>query len=139
MLAPSKVKHRKWQRGDKIRGKASRKNKINFGEYGLKSISAGWLSSRQIEAARRVLTRYTQKGGRVWIRIFPDKPITIKGSETPMGKGKGSVDHYVAVIRPGTVLFEISGVKFEAAKESMLKAGHKLSIKAKFISKDQTK
>lgn len=135
MLAPRKVKHRKWHRGDQIRGQATRKNKISFGEAGLKSLAAGWLSAKQIEAARRVLTRYIQKGGKVWIRIFPDKPITKKGAETPMGKGKGSVDHYVAEIKPGTVLFEISGIKSEAAKEALIKAGHKLSVKTKFISK----
>ena len=135
MLAPRKVKHRKWQRGDQIRGKATRKNKVNFGEYGLKGMTAGWLSASQIEAARRVLTRYVQKGGRVWVRIFPDKPITIKGSETPMGKGKGSVDHYVAEVKAGTILFEISGIKFDLAKEALIKAGHKLPIKTKFIIK----
>ncbi len=135
MLAPRKVKHRKWHRGDQIRGQATRKNKISFGEYGLKCLNAGWLSAKQIEAARRVLTRYVQKGGKVWVRIFPDKPITIKGSETPMGKGKGSVDHYVAEVKPGTVLFEISGLKQEIAKESLIKAGHKLSLKTKFIIK----
>lgn len=135
MLAPKKVKHRKWFRGDKIKGKASRKNKINFGEYGLKSLSAGWLSARQIEAARRVITRYVHKGGKLWIRVFPDKPITIKGSETPMGKGKGNVEYYVAEIRPGTILFEISGIKHELAKEVLEKSGHKLPLKTKFIIK----
>lgn len=135
MLAPRKVKHRKWHRGDQIKGKASRKNQINFGEFGLKSLSAGWLSAKQIEAARRVITRYIQKGGKMWIRIFPDKPITIKGTETPMGKGKGSVDHYVAEIKPGTVLFELSGIKTDLAKEAMIKAGHKLTVKTKFIVK----
>jgi len=135
MLAPRKVKHRKWQRGDQIRGQATRKSRISFGEYGLKCLKAGWLSAKQIEAARRVLTRYVQKGGKVWIRIFPDKPITIKGSETPMGKGKGSVDHYVAEVKPGTVLFEISGLKQEVAKEALIKASHKISLKTKFIIK----
>src|SRR3989338_3285428 len=107
MLAPKKTKHRKSQRTDQIRGKAARLNTISFGSFGLKAITAGWISSRQIESARRAMTRYTQRGGKIWIRIFPDKSITAKGSEMPMGKGKGAVDHYVAVVRPGTVLFEI--------------------------------
>jgi large subunit ribosomal protein L16 len=136
MLAPKKVKHRKWQRGDQIKGFATRKNKINFGEFGLKTLDAGWISSRQIEAARRVLTRYIQKGGKVWIRIFPDKPITLKGAETPMGKGKGAVDHYIAEVKPGTVMFEISGIKQEVAKEAMVKSGHKLPVHTKFITKE---
>jgi len=135
MLAPKKVKHRKWFRGDKIRGKAVRSNKVDFGEYGLKSLSAGWLSSRQIEAARRVITRYVQKGGKLWIRVFPDKPITVKGSETPMGKGKGNVEYYVAVVKPGSMIFEISGVKFESAKEALEKSSYKLPIKTKFVAK----
>lgn len=135
MLAPKKVKHRKWHRGDQIKGKATRKNQLNFGEFGIKSLKAAWLSAKQIEAARRVITRYIQKGGKMWIRIFPDKPITKKGAETPMGKGKGSVDHYVAEIKPGTVLFELSGIKPELAQEALVKAGHKLSVKTKVISK----
>src|SRR3989339_45769 len=132
MLAPKKIKHRKWQRTDKIRGQATRKIAISFGSYGLKALTSSWVTARQIEAARRVMTRYTQRGGKIWIRIFPDKPMTIKGSETPMGKGKGAVDHYVAVVKAGTVLFEMDGVSPEVGKESMLRASHKLPIKCKF-------
>ncbi|MCX6785291.1 MAG: 50S ribosomal protein L16 [Candidatus Komeilibacteria bacterium] len=136
MLAPKKVKHRKWHRTDQIRGKAARKNTLNFGSYGLKAITAGWISSRQIEATRRVLTRYTQHGGKVWIRIFPDKPMTIKGAETPMGKGKGAVDHYVAVVHAGTILFEMDGVTREEAAEAVKLSSYKLPVKCKFISKE---
>ena len=133
MLAPKKTKHRKSHRTDQIRGKAGRLNTISFGSFGLKAMSAGWISSRQIESARRVMTRYTQRGGKIWIRIFPDKSITAKGSEMPMGKGKGAVDHYVAVVRPGTVLFEIDGVSREMSSEAMNRAAHKLPVKCKFI------
>ena len=108
MLAPKKVKHRKWQRTDKIRGSASQKIEVSFGSFGLKALTSSWITARQIESARRVMTRYTQRGGKIWIRIFPDKPMTIKGSETPMGKGKGAVDHYVATVKKGTVMFEMS-------------------------------
>ncbi|HLC64438.1 MAG TPA: 50S ribosomal protein L16 [Patescibacteria group bacterium] len=135
MLAPKKIKHRKWQRTDKIRGQAARMNTISFGAYGLKALTAGWVSSRQIEAARRVITRYTQRGGKIWIRIFPHKPMTAKGSEMPMGKGKGAVDHYVAVVKPGTVLFEMAGVSKEMSEEAMNRASHKLSVKCKFVVK----
>lgn len=135
MLAPKKIKHRKWQRTDQIRGKATRMNHLSFGQFGLKAVTAGWVSSRQIEAARRVMTRYVAKGGKIWIRIFPDKPITIKGSETPMGKGKGAVDHYVATVKAGTVLFEISGISRESAKEAMEMSAYKLPVRSKFIAK----
>jgi len=135
MLAPKKVKHRKWHRTDQIRGKAIRKSTISFGSFGLKSQTAGWVSSRQIEAARRVMTRYTQRGGKIWIRIFPDKPMTTKGSEMPMGKGKGAVDHYVAVVKAGTVMFEMAGVTETAAQEAMTRAAYKLPLKCKFISR----
>lgn len=135
MLAPKKVKHRKWQRTDKIRGKASQKLEVSFGSYGLKAITAGWVSSRQIEAARRTMTRYIQRGGKIWIRIFPDMPITHKGSEVPMGKGKGTVDHYVAVVKPGTMVFEMDGIAESLAREAMVLASHKLPIKCKFIIK----
>ncbi len=135
MLAPKKIKHRKWQRGDQIKGKATRATLVSFGQYGLKSMNPGWITSRQIEAARRVITGFTQRGGKVWIRIFPDKPITAKGNEMPMGKGKGAVDHYVAVVRPGTVMFEISGVEEKMAREALILAGHKLPVKVRFISK----
>lgn len=132
---PKKVKHRKVQRGGKIRGNAHRGNAISFGSFALKAQEAGLVSARQIESARRAMTRYIQRGGKIWIRIFPDKPMTKKGDETPMGKGKGSVDHFVAVIKPGRVLFEMDGVKNEIAKEAMRLASYKLGIKTKFISK----
>lgn len=134
MLTPRKVKHRKWQRGV-VRGKATDKVKLDFGSYGLKSLEGSWISARQIEAARRAITRFVQKGGKIWIRIFPDKPITLRSSEVPMGGGKGSVDHYVAVVKPGTVLFEMDGVSREVASEAMRLAAHKLSVKTKFIAK----
>jgi large subunit ribosomal protein L16 len=134
MLMPKKTKHRKSHKG-KRGGKASRKIELGFGSFGLKSLEACWITSRQIEAARRVLTRYIKKGGRVWIRIFPDKPVTQKGGEIPMGKGKGSVDHYVAVVKPGMVMFEMEGVTPAAAQKALESASHKLPIKTKFIAK----
>lgn len=133
---PKKVKHRKVQRGGAIRGKANRGNVISFGSFGLKAMSSGLVTARQIEAARRAMTRYIQRGGKVWIRIFPDKPMTKKGDETPMGKGKGSVDHFVSVIKAGRVLFEMDGVKKEIAQEAMRLASHKLGIKTRFVAKD---
>ncbi len=136
MLAPKKVKHRKWMRGDQIKGKATRNTNLVFGEYGLKSLSAGWVSARQIEAARRAIVGYVQRGGDVYIRIFPDKPITFKGNEMPMGKGKGAVDHYIAEVKPGTIMFEMRGVDKVSAKRAMELARHKLSVKSKFISKE---
>lgn len=135
MLAPKKIKHRKWQRGDQIKGKATRLVSLNFGEYGLKSMEAGWVTARQIEAARRAIVGYIQRSGDVFIRIFPDMPVTFKGNEMPMGKGKGAVDHYVAVVKPGTVLFEMRGVDEKTARRAMELAKHKLSVKSKFISK----
>ena len=136
MLMPKKVKHRKIHRGGKISGIAQRGNEISFGSFGLKSMGVGLISARQIESARRAMTRYIQRGGKVWIRIFPDKPMTKKGSETPMGKGKGAVDHFVAVVKPGTMLFEMDGVKMEVAKEAMRLAAYKLNVKTKFAEKD---
>ncbi|EKD43087.1 MAG: 50S ribosomal protein L16 [uncultured bacterium] len=137
MLIPKKVKHRKWQKG---RGRfrnspATRTNSVAFGEFGLKSTTGGWISSRQIESARRVLTRYVRRGGKIWIRVFPDRPVTKKGNEVPMGGGKGSPDHYVAVIKPGTVMFEMGGVTKENAKIAMDLAGYKLGVRTKFIEK----
>ena len=137
MLMPKKVKHRKIQRGGAITGNANRGNKVSFGSYGLKALTPGLVSARQIEAARRAMTRYVQRGGKIWIRIFPDKPMTKKGDETPMGKGKGSVDHFVAVVKPGRVLFEMDGVKIETAKEAMRLSSHKLGIRTKFVRKDE--
>lgn len=135
MLAPKKVKYRKSQRTDSIRGKATRMTEISFGQYGLKSLEASWVTSRQIESARRAMTRFIARGGRIWIRIFPDKSITLKGNEMPMGKGKGAVDHYVAVVKPGTILFEMSGVDRATAAEAMKLASYKLPVKSRFIVK----
>jgi len=138
MLMPKKVKHRKHHRGGKIRGKANQGNAVSFGSFGLKSIETNLVSARQIESARRAMTRYVARGGKIWIRIFPDKPMTKKGDETPMGKGKGAVDHYVAVVRPGKVLFEMDGVKEEIAREAMKLAAYKLNVKTKFVTREQT-
>ena len=135
MLAPKKQKHRKWHRGDQIKGKATQGNKLSFGSYGLKTQQAGWITSRQIESARRAIVHHLQRGAKYWIRIFPDKPITAKGGEMPMGKGKGAVDHYVAVVKPGAVLFELEGIDETRAKEAFRLAGHKLSVKCSFITK----
>ncbi len=136
MLAPKKTKHRKWQRGDQIKGKATRLNTLSFGEYGLKSMQAGWITARQIESARRAIVGYMQRSGDVFIRIFPDMPITLKGNEMPMGKGKGAVDHYVAVVKPGTIMFEMKDVDEKTARRAMELAKHKLSVKTKFVSKE---
>jgi len=134
MLMPKKTKYRKSHKGRRG-GKASRTLTLSFGQFGLKSLGAHWVSSRQIEAARRVMTRYTKRGGRIWIRIFPDKPVTKKGGEIPMGKGKGAVDHYVAVVKPGMIMFEMDGVPEKMAKEAMELAAYKLPIKCKFITR----
>jgi len=134
---PKKVKHRKLQRGGKIRGTAQRGSSISFGAYGLKALESNLISARQIEAARRAMTRYIQRGGKIWIRIFPDKPMTKKGDETPMGKGKGAVDHFVSVVKAGKILFEMDGVKESAAREAMNLAAYKLNVKTKFISKEK--
>ncbi|MBU1292013.1 50S ribosomal protein L16 [Patescibacteria group bacterium] len=137
MLTPKKVKHRKWQKGRRRgKGKETRGTEMAFGSFGLKSIEAYWLTSRQIEAARRAMTRHIQRGGKIWIRVFPDKPITKKGIEVPMGGGKGSVDHYVMPIKPGRIIFEMDGVTEELAKEAMAKASHKLPVKTKFITRN---
>jgi len=134
MLIPKKVKHRKWHKG-RARGKriAARKTTLAFGSVGLKAMSEAWITSRQIEAARRAMTRSIKRGGKIWIRIFPDKPVTTKGAEMPMGKGKGAVDHYVAVVRPGTIMFEMDGVTADLARESMQLAAHKLPCKTKIV------
>jgi len=134
MLMPKKTK---WRKMNKSRrgGKATRMVSVSFGDYGLKSLEACWISSRQIEAARKVLTKYIKKGGKIWIRIFPDKSVTAKGGEIPMGKGKGAVDHYVAVVKPGMVMFEIAGVSEAEAKEAMGKAAYKLPVKCKYVAK----
>jgi len=128
---PKKVKHRKHQRGGKITGKAKRGTEVSFGSIGLKSLEAGLVSARQIEAARRAMTRYVQRGGKIWIRIFPDKPMTKKGAETPMGKGKGTVDHFVAVVKPGRIIFEMDGVALPIARQAMKLASDKLNVKTR--------
>jgi large subunit ribosomal protein L16 len=136
MLFPKKVKHRKWQKGRRrSKGVTKAGAELNFGSFGLKAQSSSWVSARQIEAARRTITRYVQRGGKIWIRIFPDKPITHKGTEVPMGKGKGSVDHYAVPIKAGRILFEMDGVPEEMAREAMRRAGHKLPIKTKFVKR----
>src|SRR5688572_4996873 len=132
MLMPKRVKWRKQMRG-RMRGKATRGAEVSFGEYGLQALEPCWMTSRQIEAARRAIVRYVRRGGKLWIRVFPDKPVTAKAAETRMGGGKGSVDHWVAVIKPGRVLFEITGVTEEDAKAAMRLAAHKLPIKTQFI------
>ena len=136
MLLPKKVKHRKWQKGRRrFVGVDSRGTELNFGSFGLKTKERAWITSHQIEAARRTMTRYVQKSGKIWIRIFPDKPVTKKGQEVPMGGGKGSVDHYVAVVKPGRILFEMDGVEEKIAQEAMKRAAHKLPLKALFVKR----
>lgn len=136
MLMPKKVKHRKWQKGRSRKREHSKGGtELSFGSHGLKATTSDWITSRQIESARRAMTRYVQRGGKIWIRIFPDKPITRKGAETPMGKGKGSVDHFVFKCKPGRVLFEIDGVEKEVAEEAMRLASYKLPVKTKFITR----
>jgi len=137
MLMPKKVKHRKIHRGGAIRGTATKGTEVSFGSYGLQATTSGLVSARQIEASRRAMTRYVKRGGKIWIRIFPDKPMTKKGDETPMGKGKGSVDHFVARIKQGRMLFEMDGVARDLAKEAMRLAAHKLCIKTKFVVKEK--
>lgn len=134
MLLPKKLKHRKQQR-KKMPGYDFRGSELNFGDFGLKSLERGWISSRQLEAARRAITRHIKRGGQVWIRIFPDKPVTKTSNETPMGSGKGAVDHFVAVVRPGRIIFEMTGVPVKVAAEAMRLAAYKLPIKCKFVSK----
>ena len=134
MLMPKRVKFRRVHRG-RLTGKALRGNKVTSGTYGLVALEPAWITSNQIEAARIAMTRYVKRGGKVWIKIFPDKPITEKPAETRMGSGKGSPEYWVAVVKPGRILFEMDGVAEEVAKEAMRLAGHKLPIKTKFISK----
>lgn len=135
MLMPKKVKYRKQQRG-RMKGKAWRGSSLSFGEYGLKSLECGWITSRQIEAARIAMTRYIKRGGKVWIRLFPDKPITKKPAETRMGKGKGAPEEWVAVIRPGKILFEMEGVPLEIATEAMRLAASKLPLPTRLVSRE---
>ncbi len=132
MLMPKKVKHRKHHRG-KMRGKATRGNEVSFGSYGLKTVECGWITSRQIEAARIAMTRYIKRGGKIWIRIFPDKPVTKKPAETRMGSGKGAPEFWVAVVKPGRVMFEIDGVTADQAKQAFRLAAFKLPVQSKFV------
>ena len=134
MLLPKRVKHRKVQRGSRS-GQAKGGTSVNFGEYGLKALEPAWITNRQIEAARVAMTRYMKRGGKVWINIFPDKPITQKPAETRMGSGKGNPEKWVAVVKPGRVMFELAGVPEEVAKEAMRLAAHKLPIKTKFVTR----
>ncbi|MCX7822676.1 MAG: 50S ribosomal protein L16 [Syntrophobacterales bacterium] len=134
MLAPKRVKYRKMQKG-RMKGMATRGNKLSFGDYGLKALECGWLTSKQIEAARIAITRYVKRGGKVWIRVFPDKPITKKPAETRMGKGKGAPEGWVAVVRPGRILYEIKGISEEIAREALRLASHKLPIATRFVSR----
>ena len=135
MLLPKRVKYRRVQRG-RMTGKATRGNTITYGEYGLQATEPAWITSNQIEAARVAMTRYTKRGGQVWIKIFPDKPVTQKPAETRMGSGKGSPEYWVAVVKPGRVLFEIAGVPEEAAREALRLASHKLPCKTKIVKRE---
>jgi large subunit ribosomal protein L16 len=135
MLMPKKVKFRKQQKG-RMRGKAHRGDKLNFGDFGLKALEPGWITDRQIEAARIAMTRHVKRGGKIWIRMFPDKPVTKKPAETRMGKGKGAPDHWVAVVRPGRILYEIVGVDEALARDAFALAAQKLPIKVKFVTRE---
>ncbi|NLJ98449.1 MAG: 50S ribosomal protein L16 [Tissierellia bacterium] len=135
MLMPKRVKYRRVHRG-RMKGNATRGNKITYGEYGLQAIEPAWITSNQIEAARRAMTRYVKRGGNIWIKVFPDKPITEKPAETRMGSGKGSPEYWVAVVKPGRIMFEMGGVSEEIAREAMRLAAHKLPIKTKFVARD---
>lgn len=136
MLVPKRVKHRKQHRG-RMRGTALRGSTVTLGEFGIQALEAGWVTNTQIEAARIAMTRYIKRGGKVWIRIFPDKPVTAKPAETRMGSGKGAPEYWVAVVKPGRVMFEIGGVTEELAKEAMRLAAHKLPIKTKFVKREE--
>lgn len=137
MLIPKRVKFRRQHRG-RMTGKANKGNFVAFGEYGLQALECGWITSRQIEAARIAMTRYIKRGGKVWIKIFPHKPVTVKPAETRMGSGKGSPEYWVAVVKPGRIMFELAGVSEEIAKEAMRLAQHKLPIKTKFVIREET-
>src|SRR6188768_2557055 len=134
MLMPKKVKHRRVMKG-RMRGKATRGEKLSFGDFGLKTLEAGWITDRQIEAARIAMTRHVKRGGKIWIRMFPDKPITKKPAETRMGSGKGAPDHWVAVVKPGRILYEIEGVDEKTARDAMKLAAQKLPIRTKFVTR----
>ena len=136
MLSPKRVKYRRVMRG-RMKGKASRGNKVCYGDFGLQAQSPAWITSNQIEAARIAMTRYTKRGGQVWIKVFPDKPVTEKPAETRMGSGKGSPEYWVAVVKPGRIMFEMDGVAEDVAKEAMRLAMHKLPVKCKFVTREQ--
>jgi len=136
MLSPKRVKYRKQQKG-RMRGKAARGNNVSFGAFGLEALECGYLTSQQIEAARIAMTRYVKRGGKIWIRIFPDKPFTRKPAETRMGKGKGSPEGWLAVIRPGRILYEMEGIPEESAREALRLASHKLPIKTRFVLREE--
>lgn len=136
MLMPRKMKHRKEHRGKRA-GKAQRGNQLSFGSYGLKAIQVAWITSRQIEAARRAMTRHVKRGGKIWINVFPHKPVTATAAETRMGKGKGALDHFVAIVKPGKIIFEMDGIPRNVATEALKLAAAKLPIKTKIISKDE--
>ena len=136
MLMPKKVKHRKVHRGSRA-GKANSGNKVDFGDYGLQALESCWLTANQIEAARIAMTRHVRRGGQIWIRVFPDKPVTQKPLETRQGKGKGAVDHYVAVIKPGRIMFEMAGVPEDVAREAMHLASRKLPIPTRFVTREE--
>ncbi|KKQ43570.1 50S ribosomal protein L16 [Candidatus Azambacteria bacterium RIFCSPLOWO2_01_FULL_37_9] len=137
MLIPKKVKHRKWQKGTRLnKGVETRGTTLSFGAYGLKTLEHGWINSRQIEASRRAMTRYIKRGGQVWIRIFPDKPVTKKPPEVTMGGGKGAPDHFVAIVKPGRILFEMDGIDLVVAKEALRLAAFKLPVKTKFVTRE---
>ena len=136
MLMPKKMKYRKQQRG-KRRGLASRGFELSFGKFGIKAQETNWITARQIEASRRAMTRYIKRGGEVWIRVFPSKPVTKTSAETPMGSGKGTLDHFAAVVKPGMILFEMDGVSREVAKEALRLAQYKLPIKTTFVEKEE--
>ena len=135
ILMPKKVKHRKWHKGVS-KGIENRATEVKFGSFGLKCLDTKWLTARQLEAARRYIIRYLKKGGKLWVRVFPDKPVTFKGSEVGMGGGKGGVDHYVYAVRPGRIIFELDGLKEEIAKDALEGAGDKLPVRTKFVKKD---
>lgn len=137
MLMPKRVKYRRVHRG-RMKGKAMRGNTITYGEFGLQALEPAWITSNQIESARRAMTRYVKRGGNIWIKVFPDKPVTEKPAETRMGSGKGSPEYWVAVVKPGRILFEMCGVTEEDAREAMRLAAHKLPIKTKFVTREET-
>lgn len=136
MLTPKRVKYRKQHRPG-LTGKANKGNTVTYGDFGLQALEPAWLTNRQIEAARIAINRYIKRGGKLWIKIFPDRPLTVKPAETRMGKGKGSPEHWVAVVKPGRVMFELSGVSEEVAKEAMRLAAHKLPVKCKFVKREE--